>query len=135
MRIGIDGIPLATPKTGIGHYTFELARELARLAPKDDFELIAPVPVELGADVPQNLRTAHVPVNALRRRSWTIGLPLYVRQNRLTLFHCTNYTVPLWQRCPTVVTTHALSLLLHADPHRADLARLARRRPPAMPRV
>src|SRR5947209_8937990 len=135
LRIGIDGIPLATPKTGIGHYTFELARELARLAPKDDFELIAPVPVELGADVPQNLRTVHVPVNALRRRWWTIGLPLYVRQNRLTLFHGTNYNVPLWQRCPTVVTIHDLSLLLHADTHRADLVHRARRRLPAMTRV
>ena len=32
MRIGLDAIPLATPKTGIGHYTFELARSLADFA-------------------------------------------------------------------------------------------------------
>ena len=135
MRIGIDGIPLATPKTGIGHYTFELARELARLAPEDEFELVAPVPIELGADVPQNLRAVHVPVNALRRRWWTIGLPLYVRQNKLPLFHGTNYNVPLWQRCPTVVTIHDLSLLLHADTHPEHLVRRARRRLPAMTRI
>ena len=135
MRIGIDGIPLATPKTGIGHYTFELARELARLAPDVEFELVAPVPVELGVDVPANLRAVHVPVNALRRRWWTIGLPLYVRQNKLALFHGTNYNVPLWQRCPTVVTIHDLSLLLHADTHPEHLVRRARRRLPAMTRT
>jgi glycosyltransferase involved in cell wall biosynthesis len=135
MRIGIDGIPLATPKTGIGHYTFELARGLARLAPADEFELVAPVALDLGADVPSNLRAAHAPVNAISRRWWTIGLPLYVRGQKLTLFHGTNYNVPLWQRCPTVVTIHDLSLLLHADTHREDLVRRARRRLPTMTRI
>ena len=33
MRIGIDGLPLTAPKTGVGHYTFELARALAGLEP------------------------------------------------------------------------------------------------------
>jgi glycosyltransferase involved in cell wall biosynthesis len=139
MRIGLDGIPLATPKTGIGHYTFELAQGLARLVPADEFELVAPVPLELGADgaqaLPPNLCTVHAPVNALRRRWWTIGLPLYVRQHGLTLFHGTNYNVPLWQRCPTVVTIHDLSLLLHAETHREDLVRRARRRLPTMTRI
>ncbi len=141
MLIGIDGIPLATPKTGIGHYTFELAQGLARLAPADEFELIAPVPLDLGAGddgpdgLPPNLRAVHAPVNALRRRWWTIGLPLYVRQHRPALFHGTNYNVPLWQRCPTVVTIHDLSLLLHAETHREDLVRRARRRLPTMTRI
>jgi glycosyltransferase involved in cell wall biosynthesis len=98
------------------------------------------VPLPLGADdgaesLPPNLRTVHAPVNALRRRWWTIGLPLYVRQHGLTLFHGTNYNVPLWQRCPTVVTIHDLSLLLHAETHREDLVRRARRRLPTMTRI
>ncbi len=140
MLIGIDGIPLATPKTGIGHYTFELARSLARLAPTDEFELIAPVPFELGADnggvdLPRNLNAVYTPVNELRRRWWTIGLPLYLRQNPLTLFHGANYNVPVWQHCPTVVTIHDLSLLLHADTHEAHLVRRARIRLPTMTRV
>src|SRR6185503_6656099 len=105
MRIGIDGIPLATPKTGIGHYTFELARSLARLVPDDECQLIAPVPLDLGTHahgngLPANLHTVYAPVNALRRRWWTIGLPLYIRRNELSLFHGTNYNLPLWQRCP-----------------------------------
>jgi glycosyltransferase involved in cell wall biosynthesis len=137
MRIGIDGIPLATPKTGIGHYTFELARSLAHIAPEDEFEIVAPVPIETGTSTenPPNLFTVQAPTGALRRRWWTIGLPLYVIENRLRLFHGTNYNVPLWQRCPTIVTIHDLSLLLHSDTHRADLVKRARRRLPTMTRV
>lgn len=140
MRIGIDGIPLATPKTGIGHYTFELARSLARLVPGDECELVAPVPIELdgqdeGIEMPGNLRAVYTPVNALRRRWWTIGLPLYIRQNKLTLFHGTNYNLPLWQRCPTVVTIHDLSLLLYADTHQEHLVRRARIRLPTMTHI
>src|SRR5437660_1692443 len=140
MRIGIDGIPLATPKTGIGHYTIELARSLAALIPHDELQLVAPVPIELSIDnqgngVPANLRTVHAPINAVRRRWWTIGLPLYVQRNKLSLFHGTNYNVPLWQRCPTVVTIHDLSLLLHSDTHQEHLVRRARMRMPTMTRL
>lgn len=140
MRIGIDGIPLATPKTGIGHYTFELARSLAKLVPGDECQLVAPVPIDLdeandGIQMPPNLRTVYAPVNALRRRWWTIGLPLYVRRNNLSLFHGTNYNLPLWQRCPTVVTIHDLSLLLHSDTHQEHLVRRARMRLPTMTRI
>ncbi len=134
MRIGIDGIPLATPKTGIGHYTYELARSLAHIAPEHEFELIAPVPIDIPSP-PKNLRTVLGRTGALRRRWWTIGLPLHVHENKLQLFHGTNYMVPLWQRCLTVVTIHDLSLLLHSETHREDLVRRAERRLPAMSRI
>src|SRR5882724_5600370 len=139
MRIGIDGIPLAPPRAGIGHYTFELARALAALLPEDDCELIAPVPISVDADddiaAPSNLSAVYVPVNPIGRRWWTLGLPLYIRRNRLTLFHGTNYNLPLWHGCPTVVTIHDLSLVLHANTHREDLVRWARTRLPLMTRI
>jgi glycosyltransferase involved in cell wall biosynthesis len=136
MRIGLDGIPLATARTGIGHYTFELAQSLAQLANDQEFELVAPVPVEVNCDTNlPNLRTVHAPSGVLRRRWWTIGLPLYVGETGLGLFHGTNYNIPLWHRCPTVVTIHDLSQLLHSDTHREDLVQRARRRLPTMTRV
>jgi glycosyltransferase involved in cell wall biosynthesis len=136
MRIGIDGIPLATPKTGIGHYTFELARSLAAIAPEDEFEIIAPVLLDVPiSSMAPNLRTVLGRSGALRRRWWTIGLPLHVHENRLPLFHGTNYMVPLWQRCMTVVTIHDLSLLLHSETHREDLVQRAKRRLPTMTRI
>jgi Glycosyltransferase len=135
MRIGIDGIPLATPKAGIGHYTFELAHSLAALAPDDEFELIAPVPLPVEANPAPNLRTVLGRSGGLRKRWWTIGLPLHLQETRLPLFHGTNYLVPLWRRSVTVVTIHDLSLLLHSDTHRTDLVRRAKKRLPTMTRI
>ncbi|HEY1403119.1 MAG TPA: glycosyltransferase family 1 protein [Pyrinomonadaceae bacterium] len=143
MRIAIDGIPLAEPKTGIGHYTFELARGLAALVPEHDFELVAHVPIETaieaafdgGVPLPANLRAVHAPTNALSKRWWTIGLPLYVQRRGIALFHGTNYKVPLWNRCRTIVTIHDLSLLLHSHTHQEELVRRARLRLPATARM
>lgn len=134
MRIGIDGAPLATVKTGVGHYTNELARELALAEPDGEFELISyrHLDLEDAANFPPNLSTVQVP----RRSRWmAIGLPIYARQRQLTLFHGTNYEVPLWAGCATVVTIHDLSLLLHAETHRPALVRRAKRRLPLMTRI
>jgi glycosyltransferase involved in cell wall biosynthesis len=143
MRIAIDGIPLAEPKTGIGHYTFELARGLATLAPGHDFELVAHVPIETAVEsafdadrpLPDNLRAVHAPTNSLSKRWWTIGLPLYVQRRGVALFHGTNYKIPLWNRCRTIVTIHDLSLLLHSRTHEEELVRRARLRLPATARM
>ena len=141
MRIGLDGFPLLTPLTGVGHYTFELARALALLAPSDLFELIAPSPFpssiieDIRRNGPANLRAVNTEANSIRRRRWwAVGLPLYLRKASLDLFHGTNYEVPLWNKRRSVLTIHDLSILLHADTHRADLARRARRRLPVMTR-
>src|SRR5215210_4981903 len=98
MRIGLDGIPLGGIKTGVGHYTSELSRALACLAPEDEFELVSPFPY-LAADgypseqtSPPNLRVIQAKVNRLsRRRWWSLGLPLYINRTSLSLFHGTNY--------------------------------------------
>ncbi len=53
MLIGLDAIPLTELKTGVGHYTFELARALAQVAPENDFELAYPsnyLPIDLPGD-------------------------------------------------------------------------------------
>lgn len=141
MRISLDAIPLAAPRTGVGHYTFELARHLALIAPADEFELVSPFPIatsfpgQAEQDLPTNLRTVHAKVNSLRRRWFAVGLPLYLRQSGTDLFHGTNYEVPLWGKRPSVLTIHDLSLLLHADTHEARLVRRGRRRLPLMARA
>lgn len=132
MRIGLDGIPLASTKTGIGHYTLELSRALAEIDPDDEFQLISPVPFV--SPFEQNLPNLRY-VEAARRKSWWIvGLPLYIRRHSLSLFHGTNYDVPLWNECPTVLSIHDLSLLLHPETHESHLVRRARYRLPLMAR-
>jgi glycosyltransferase involved in cell wall biosynthesis/SAM-dependent methyltransferase len=141
MYVGLDSIPLAGPKTGIGHYTFELARGLALVAPEDEFELVSPFRVESAhnggteAKLPDNLQIVHALAGGLKQRWWTIGLPLYVRRMAFDLFHGTNYSVPLWNRCPTVLTIHDLTLYLYPETFQQHVLHRARRRLPIMART
>ena len=130
-------MPLAQPLTGVGVYTFELARALAAAAPQDEFELISPLPFEEtipAAAKPANLELIHSRPNLFQRRWWTVGLPSYMRQNPCSLFHGTNYEVPLRVQCPTLVTIHDLSLLLHSSTHEIRAVRRARLLMPLMAR-
>jgi len=143
MLIGIDGIPLRDIKTGVGHYTFELARSLALASPADQLEIVSPfpfLPTDQNAgttpeSLPPNLRTAQVKVNLLERNWWTVGLPRYLKRRSLTLFHGTNFDVPLWKGCPTVLTIHDLSAFLYPKTHEAAHVRRSRRRVPLMART
>ena len=137
MNFGLDGIPLNQSLTGVGHYTLELAHALARIASEDHFELVSPLPYlprpELKA--PSNLQFTQPKLNALDRRFWwQVGLPRYIRRSRFNLFHGTNYSVPLFKPCSTVVTIHDLSLLLWPQTHAQHLSRRARWRLPLMAR-
>ena len=130
-------MPLAQPRTGVGTYTFELARALAAAAPEDEFELISPLPFEKTVPVdghPPNLNLVYSRPNLFQRRWWTIGLPSYIRSHPFDLFHGTNYEAPLRAQCPTVVTIHDLSLLLHSSTHEAWAVRRARLLLPLMAR-
>jgi len=137
MLFGLDAIPLTEARAGVGHYTFELARALARAAPADEFELAYPStfpPIGLLETLPPNLKAARVRVGALSRHWWSVGLPRYVRRRGVRLFHGTNYDVPLWGSAATVLTVHDLSLLLHPETHERRRVRRARRRLPLMAR-
>ena len=130
-------MPLAQPRTGVGTYTFELARALAAAAPQDEFELISPLPFEKTVSLeghPANLNLVYSRPNLFQRRWWTIGLPSYIRNHPFDLFHGTNYEAPLRAQCPTVVTIHDLSLLLHSSTHEARAVRRARLLLPLMAR-
>jgi len=137
MLIGIDGIPLAFPKTGIGHYTFELAKALSQLTPANQFEILYPssfAPIK-EFEASSNLKTNRVPVGPVGRHWWSTGLPRFVSREGFSLFHGTNYDVPLWRRCPTVVTIHDLSQLLFPETHEKRSVKRARLRMPLMART
>lgn len=137
MLIGLDGIPLTFPKTGVGHYTAQLAQALAATAPQHEFRLVYPssfpaARFPFDSAPPHNLDFVHVPVGPVRKHWWSIGLPRYVARERIQLFHGTNYDVPLWRGCRTVLTIHDLSLLLHPETHEKRSVARAKRRLPLM---
>ncbi|HYN26215.1 MAG TPA: glycosyltransferase family 1 protein [Pyrinomonadaceae bacterium] len=143
MRIGLDGIPLTALKTGVGHYTFELACALAGVAPESSFEVVYPSnlpPVAIAeqdasSSLPANLKIKRVRVGPLGRYWWSTGLPRYVRSTGIELFHGTNYDVPPWRQCATVLTIHDLSLLIHPETHETRRVSRSRRRLPLMARA
>lgn len=143
MRIGLDGLPLTSRKSGVGHYTLELARALAVTAPASSFELTYPstypaitlISADDPGPHPENLTLKRVPVGPVGRHWWSIGLPRYLRQEKLHLFHGTNYDIPLRQQCATVLTIHDLSLLLYPETHPRRSVSRARRRMPLMART
>ena len=139
MRIGLDGQPLTKPRTGVGHYTFELARALATRRPEDSFELVAadsfPASIIRETASTPNLRAVSVKANVLMRRWSSIGLPRYMRQAALDLFHGTNYQLPLMNAKRNVLTVHDLSFLTYPATHDPRFARRARWRLPIMLRA
>src|SRR6266536_1481041 len=136
MRIGLDGSSLCHSLTGVGHYTFELARALAVNYPSDRFELISPTPfhpqivAQSERERLPNLEFINPESSTIRRRWWTLDLPRYLRRAGLDLFHGTNYEIPLWRRRRILVTVHDLSSLLYPQLHRKPLARRMRLRLP-----
>src|SRR5689334_3220556 len=137
MRIGLDGLPLTQLKTGVGAYTFQLAQALAAQAPQDEFQLISPRPFAPSAacgDFAKNLEFVYSRPNLLQRRWWSLGMPSYIRRNSIALFHGTNYEVPLRGDCPSVITIHDLSLLLHSSTHETRAVLRGRLRLPGMAR-
>jgi glycosyltransferase involved in cell wall biosynthesis len=138
MRAGLDGYPLSEARTGVGHYTLELARALALTHPGDQFEVISPAPfrtfVDEHSSIP-NLTFVKAKSSSVRGHWWSVGLPLYVRRASLDLFHGTNFEVPLWKRRRSVLTIHDLSPLLYPELHRPRLARRARVRLPLAAKI
>ncbi|HKP47576.1 MAG TPA: glycosyltransferase, partial [Pyrinomonadaceae bacterium] len=137
MHIGLDGLPLTSQRTGVGHYTWELAVALAELAQESEIELLypsnyPPIASTTTEDQHPNLRFTSVNVGPVGRHWWSTGLPGYLRKNKFDLFHGTNYDVPLWRRCATVLTIHDLSLILFPETHRKRSVSRARRRLPLM---
>jgi glycosyltransferase involved in cell wall biosynthesis len=140
MHIALDGMPLNQQLTGVGHYTLELARALAATSANDEYEVVSPlsfVPLAgetVNGELP-NLRFVQAKVGVVSRHWWTVGLPRYVQKRSFDVFHGTNFEVPLWKKCATVLTIHDLSLLLHSHAHEQSRVRRARRRLPLMARA
>lgn len=132
MRIGLDAYPLSEIKTGVGHYTYELSRHLAEEF-DDEYLLVSPRPFEqsaiAGIHAPETNGRLHLieqRTNFLTSRWWSIGLPRFLRKEKLQIFHGTNHQIPLVGACPSIVTIHDLSLLLHPAWHERRAVRRGR---------
>src|SRR5258708_7683732 len=116
----LDGKPLPAPHTGMAGSTTELMGALTKLKPGIDF-------VSLRAPAKPGL---------IEGRWWSIGLPRRLRQMKASLFHGTDFAVPMLGRTPSIVTVHDLSPLRAREWQMpATALRVARRLPGAIRRA
>jgi glycosyltransferase involved in cell wall biosynthesis len=136
MRIAIDAIPLVAAKTGVGHYTDALAEGLARAHPDHQYNLLSPFEFDFdyNGDRPKNLNKQIIPVRSIFHKWWLVGLPSLLRIYQVDVFHGTNYCVPVFAPCPTVVTIHDLSLFTQSYMHEEANVKRGKRRMPIMAR-
>ncbi len=127
MRIGLDGIPLLTPKTGVGRYTLELAFALTRLSQPPELVFFygrhwsKRLKATTGTNTGGSYETVRSAVSGLvpvplkewvRKKVFQAGLIGY----RLDLYHATNYVASSFDG-PLVVTVHDLSFLRYPETH------------------
>jgi glycosyltransferase involved in cell wall biosynthesis len=136
MRVALDAIPLVAAKTGIGHYTDALAEWLARVHPNHQYQLLSPLDFafENGNGKPANLSKQFFPTRSIFRKWWLIGLPALLHISPVDIFHGTNYCIPIFAPCPSIVTIHDLSLFAQSHTHEPENVTRGKRRMPIMAR-
>ena len=134
MRIAIDGHPLIGPRFGIGHYTDQLIRAVARADRNARCVVVCPRPINPFRALP-TLSFADPNVELLVPGWWggligrvrrRLGIPasLEALVGPVDVFHATNYllTRPV-QRAKRVVSIHDLTLILFPEWHPAKRLR------------
>lgn len=134
MKVALDATPLTALKSGIGEYTQQLALHLAKRFPGDEFLLISNFPFVPVLGTP-NLRSLICPTNWISGRWWLFGLSRVLEQEEVSVFHGTNYDVPLVPLHSCLLTIHDLSSISLAHLHERRPARRVQRRLPWMGRV
>jgi glycosyltransferase involved in cell wall biosynthesis len=111
MRIAVDAHAIGRHLTGNEVYVRSLLREYSALDPETEF--IAYIS-EAGAErlVPRRFRTENVAANPYCRLAW--GLSMRLAIDKPDLLHV-QYTAPLINRTPVVVSVHDVSFIEHPE--------------------
>ncbi|MGH9189458.1 MAG: glycosyltransferase family 4 protein [Acidimicrobiales bacterium] len=142
MRFGFDGTPLLGPRTGVGWYTYELIRAVARQAPTDSVEVL---PISWRTARHANLGEPH-PANVRVLRRVAPARPLWALWDRFQfppiewlvgcdVFHATNFIAPPSRRVPVVVTVHDVGFVHHPDQVGPTIRRMAELLPKVLARA
>ncbi|MEW6553622.1 MAG: glycosyltransferase family 1 protein [Actinomycetota bacterium] len=120
MKVVCDGTPFLLEKTGIGHYTENLAAHILRLRPQLELELFA-----LSLRAGHRLKKVSPPLEGVRARgfnlpanflyyTWWKRTDLFPAESLLgdfDIFHATNYQAPALRRARLVSTVHDINFV------------------------
>jgi glycosyltransferase involved in cell wall biosynthesis len=127
LRIGVDYTAAIRQGAGIGRYTRELVRALAKLEPSHDYVLFAAVGGQPLTDMawPPSFQVRSVPLSdrALAILWHRLHLPLWVElaTGPVDIFHSPDFVLPPVRRAKTLVTVHDLSFIRYPQCADANL--------------
>jgi len=113
MRVGINATKALERETGVGSYTYNLVRALARrpeaAASLRLYLMHGPDP-SVGDGLSASVGRLNLGGSAPRIVWEQFGLPALARRDGLALLHYVDHALPLWRRpCPVVITVHDLA--------------------------
>lgn len=117
MRVGIDAGPLKHGSGGIRRYTESLIRALGRLDASNDYVLFrAPCAAQLESlqELGANFEWDQLEFPLKR---WMDYFHLFGASDKIDFYHGTNYTAPLLDQQPSVLTVHDLTVQLFPEVH------------------
>jgi glycosyltransferase involved in cell wall biosynthesis len=117
MRIAIDALGIGHPG-GIRSATLNLLEPLLSMDQENEYVVLVDRHERL-LDEYANMRQIQAPVaQRVALRAWAqIRLPLLLRQEGVDLIHHTKSLMTLQKACPSVVTVHDLTMLVHPEFH------------------
>lgn len=137
--LALNAVPLLTPPTGIGQYTYQLASRLRQLWPQPPWlfygtrwerelrDPVAPTRETIPGRMKRAVPMGHRISRALQQMRFSAG----ARRHRIGLYHETNYLAFRFGG-PTVVTVHDLSWIRYPEAHPLERVKNMNA---AMPRV
>ncbi len=117
MRVGIEASTLTRPRAGIGFYTYNLLRELARLEGDEEYAMLYNRPVT-GLDLPSRIRRVLNGPSSTHLWAQT-RLPSICRKQGIDILHSPGQGIPLFYDGKTILTIHDLAPLI--EPAHKDL--------------
>ena len=129
MHIGIDGRYIQDNFPGIGRYTYNLARALARVAPDEGFVILHnPALLNTRYDLASLARFPNVELVRVNVPTFSLAeqyrLPFAIRHLPLAIFHSPYYIKPYWLPCLSVVTIYDVISKLYPQYMPSSWARL-----------
>jgi len=139
IQVGINAVPILSPLTGVGQYTYRLITELRQILPQkpwlfygtswgQEIRTAAPAGArEVNNAIKRFLPNPHVVTRFLKQSRFSKG----ARAHRINLYHEPAFLAFRFNG-PSVVTVHDISWVRHPETHPADRVREMNR---IMPKV
>jgi glycosyltransferase involved in cell wall biosynthesis len=115
MRIGIDARSLGQKGLGVGRYLSNLLKHYPELDRSNEYLLYLKEGKPSAALSGFSSKTISLPLLNYNFAWLNLRLPFELVRDRIDLFHCPFYGLPVYQPCPMIVTIHDIIYEIHPE--------------------